>query len=159
MKTAYLFPMMVALFGLGLANIFLRSSMGVLAPELARELALTPALLGGGIGWRGSFVVITAAAAGLALLTGWTIRDKPADAARAMVPEHLVGRGMTTVNTGVMISIALMQIAVGAIIGAFPDADGQATGFGYRAAFWFIAVMAFVTFLAYLRVPDRRPGD
>ena len=58
-----------------------------------------------------------------------------------------------------MISIALMQVAVGAIIGTFPDADGQATAFGYRAAFWFIAVMAFVTFLAYLRVPDRRPGD
>ena len=39
-------PMMAALYGLGFANIFLRSTMGVLAPELARELALAPEMLG-----------------------------------------------------------------------------------------------------------------
>ncbi|MDP6707308.1 MAG: MFS transporter, partial [Alphaproteobacteria bacterium] len=38
--------MMVALYGLALANIFLRSSMGVLAPELAAELALSSKMLG-----------------------------------------------------------------------------------------------------------------
>ena len=38
--------MMAALYGLALANIFLRSSMGVLAPELAAELTLTPKMLG-----------------------------------------------------------------------------------------------------------------
>ncbi|SVA84420.1 uncharacterized protein METZ01_LOCUS137274, partial [marine metagenome] len=38
--------MMAALYGLGLANIFIRSSMGVLAPELAMDLALPPEMLG-----------------------------------------------------------------------------------------------------------------
>ena len=38
--------MMVALYGLGFANIFLRSTMGVLAPELASELSLSPEMLG-----------------------------------------------------------------------------------------------------------------
>ena len=38
--------MMAALYGLGFANIFLRSTMGVLAPELSRELDFGPATLG-----------------------------------------------------------------------------------------------------------------
>ena len=46
MRVPNLLPMMAALYGLGLANIFIRSSMGVLAPELAADLALTPAMLG-----------------------------------------------------------------------------------------------------------------
>ena len=46
MRVPNLLPMMAALYGLGLANIFIRSSMGVLAPELAADLALSPAMLG-----------------------------------------------------------------------------------------------------------------
>ena len=38
--------MMAALYGLGFANIFLRSTMGVMAPELSRELEFSPATLG-----------------------------------------------------------------------------------------------------------------
>ena len=38
--------MMAAFYGLGFANIFLRSTMGVLAPELAAELSLSPQMLG-----------------------------------------------------------------------------------------------------------------
>ena len=77
---------------------------------------------------------------------------------RAMVPDHLMGRGLTTVNTGIMIAIALMQMAVGGLIGTVATtAAGQASPEGYRAAFGFIAVMAFLTFLIYLRVPDRKP--
>ena len=43
MRVLIVLPMMAALYGLGLANIFVRSSMGVLAPELAADLGLTPA--------------------------------------------------------------------------------------------------------------------
>ena len=46
MRVPSLLAMMAALYGLGLANIFIRSSMGVLAPELAADLALSPAMLG-----------------------------------------------------------------------------------------------------------------
>lgn len=76
---------------------------------------------------------------------------------RAMVPDRLIGRGLTVVNTGVMVSIALMQIAIGALIGLFPSADGQATAEGYRLAFGFVGVMAVVTFLIYRGTEDRPP--
>ena len=46
MRTFSFLPMMTALYGLGVANIFIRSSMGVLAPELAVDLALSPEMLG-----------------------------------------------------------------------------------------------------------------
>lgn len=38
--------MMASLFGLGMSNLFVRSSMGVLAPELAADLNLSPVILG-----------------------------------------------------------------------------------------------------------------
>ena len=38
--------MMAALFGMALTNMFVRSSMGVLAPELAADLNLSPFILG-----------------------------------------------------------------------------------------------------------------
>ena len=38
--------MMAALFGMALTNLFVRSSMGVLAPELASDLNLSPFILG-----------------------------------------------------------------------------------------------------------------
>lgn len=78
--------------------------------------------------------------------------------ARALVPDRLAGRGLTTVNTGVMMAAALMQIAVGAVIGAVaPSETGQGTQEGYRAAFGFMACMAAIAFLIYLRVADRKP--
>jgi len=77
---------------------------------------------------------------------------------RAMVPDHLIGRGLSTVNTGIMISIALMQMAVGGLIGNVAvTATGGSSEMGYRAAFGFIAVMALVTFAIYLRVRDCPP--
>jgi predicted MFS family arabinose efflux permease len=77
---------------------------------------------------------------------------------RALVPDHLVGRGLTAVNTGVMVSIASMQVAVGALIGAVSTTEtGRSTPESYRAAFGFIAVMAFLSLLIYLRVKDCKP--
>ena len=78
--------------------------------------------------------------------------------ARAMVPDRLVGRGLTTVNTGVMVAIAGMQFAVGAIIGAFPPtAAGSIAPETFRIAFGFLSVMAVITFALYLRSIDRKP--
>lgn len=76
---------------------------------------------------------------------------------RALVPDRLIGRGLTVVNTGVMVSIALMQIAIGALIGLFPAADGQAAAEGYRLAFGFVCVMALVTLAIYRGTEDRPP--
>ena len=77
---------------------------------------------------------------------------------RALVPDHLIGRGLTTVNTGIMIAIAAMQMAVGALIGTVAvKATGQASPEGYRAAFAFIAVMATITFAIYATTDDHKP--
>jgi len=77
---------------------------------------------------------------------------------RTLVPDHLIGRGLTTVNTGIMVAIAAMQMAVGALIGTVAvKATGQASPEGYRAAFGFIAVMAMVTFVIYSRTKDHKP--
>ena len=78
--------------------------------------------------------------------------------ARALVPEDLVGRGMTTVNTGIMVSIALMQLGVGAVIArAHTVLNGDFPEMSYRMAFAFFAAMAFVSTLCYLQVRDRPP--
>jgi predicted MFS family arabinose efflux permease len=78
---------------------------------------------------------------------------------RSLMPAHLIGRGMTTVNTGVMISIALMQIAVGAIIGATITDGAVGADVGYRMAFGFMALMAVVTWVFYSRVHDCPPSE
>ena len=77
--------------------------------------------------------------------------------ARAIMPDRLIGRGIAVVNTGIMISIALMQTAVGIIInisagpGLAPDAES------YKLVFSFLAVMAFASFLIYASVDDQPP--
>ena len=77
--------------------------------------------------------------------------------ARALVPEYLIGRGITTVNTGIMIAIAMMQLAVGALIGWLTADNGGDAAFAYRGAFGFISVMALLSTLNYLRVRDCKP--
>lgn len=78
--------------------------------------------------------------------------------ARALVPEHLIGRGMTMVNMAVMTTIALMQFAVGAVVGTFaPTEAGVAPETAYRAAFAFMAAASALSFLAYVGVPDAKP--
>ena len=78
--------------------------------------------------------------------------------ARAMVPERLIGRGLTTVNTGIMAAIALMQIAVGGVIGLAAQADnGGDPALPFRAAFAFLSTMALLSTLVYSRVEDRPP--
>ena len=68
-----------------------------------------------------------------------------------------MGRGIAVVNTGIMISIALMQTAVGTIINLKAGPDLTPDAESYRLAFAFLAVMAAASFLIYTRVDDRPP--
>lgn len=45
MQTLAIAPVLAILYALGFTNLFLRSNYGVMAPDLARELALEPAML------------------------------------------------------------------------------------------------------------------
>ena len=50
---------------------------------------------------------------------------------RGIFPDRLIGRGMATMNTCVMLGVACMQTLSGIILGAFaPLADGRAVGTG-----------------------------
>jgi predicted MFS family arabinose efflux permease len=79
---------------------------------------------------------------------------------RAIFPDHLIGRGMATMNTSVMLGVACMQTLSGIILGAFaPLADGVRSETAYRALFGFMVVVLVAATAIYARVPDRRPGD
>jgi predicted MFS family arabinose efflux permease len=78
--------------------------------------------------------------------------------ARLLVPDHQAGRGLTVVNTGIMVAIALMQLAVGGVMSltSVPSDNGLlvATADSYRAAFGFISFMAVASLALYSRAAD-----
>ncbi len=78
---------------------------------------------------------------------------------RALLPDRLVGRGMTTVNMVVFIGVFLIQWASGLIVDAFPKtATGGAPEAAYRAVFAFLACAMAVSLLLYSRARDVPPG-
>jgi predicted MFS family arabinose efflux permease len=79
---------------------------------------------------------------------------------RAIFPDHLIGRGMATMNTSVMLGVACMQTLSGIILGAFaPLADGARSAVAYRTLFAVMVVVLVVATAVYARVPDRKPSD
>ena len=77
--------------------------------------------------------------------------------ARGLVPAHLMGRGVSVTNMGVMTAIAAMQLAFGAIIGVFPGHAGVPPELAYRTAFAAQAVMALIGIAVYAPIRDVRP--
>jgi hypothetical protein len=78
--------------------------------------------------------------------------------ARSVLPERLVGRGMTLQNTASIGGIFLWQAATGFIIGAFDAPDGVVPEIAYRAAFGFLGVMLVVSLSIYAWIDDVKPG-
>lgn len=74
---------------------------------------------------------------------------------RAIFPDHLIGRGMSTLNTSVMLGVACMQSLSGMILGAFETRSEAA----YRALFGFMAVILLVAVTTYAQSTDRKPSD
>lgn len=80
--------------------------------------------------------------------------------ARGIFPDRLIGRGMATVNTSVMLGVACMQTLSGVILGAFePLADGARSELAYRSLFGFMSVVLLVAVSVYGQAPDVRPSD
>ena len=63
------------------------------------------------------------------------------------MPAHLVGRGVSVTNMGVMMAVAVTQLVFGWIVGTFVQAAGAPPEVAYRTAF---AVQAAATLLAIL---------
>ena len=76
--------------------------------------------------------------------------------ARAVLPDHLVGRGLTLQNVAVFFGVTAMQSATGFIVGAFAEVGEAAPDIAYRSVFGFLALMIVVSLLLYLPVRDVR---
>ena len=80
--------------------------------------------------------------------------------ARGIFPDRLIGRGMATMNTSVMLGVACMQTFSGVILGAFePLADGARTETAYRTLFGVLTVVLIVAVAVYSRSQDIKPSD
>jgi predicted MFS family arabinose efflux permease len=79
---------------------------------------------------------------------------------RGIIPDRLIGRGIATINTFVMLGVACMQTLSGIIVGAFePLADGARTETAYRALFAVLTVVLIVALAIYSRSQDVKPSD
>ena len=79
---------------------------------------------------------------------------------RAIFPDRLIGRGMSTMNTCVMLGVACMQTLSGVILGLFqPLADGARSEAAYRTLFGVMCCVLIVAVSIYSRVLDVRPSD
>ena len=76
--------------------------------------------------------------------------------ARAILPDHLVGRGLTVQNMAAFVSVFVMQWVSGIIVGAFENTDAPALP--YRLVFAFLGVSILVALLIYLRIDDVKPS-
>ena len=79
---------------------------------------------------------------------------------RAHYPDHLVGRGVTTVNLCTFIGVVAVQFASARLMGAFDAAMPGAPlpESAYRILFGALAVYALVAGLLYFRTRDVRPS-
>ncbi len=79
---------------------------------------------------------------------------------RGIFPDRLIGRGMATMNTAVMLGVGCMQTLSGVILGAFePLADGARTEASYRTLFGFMCLVLLVAVTVYGQAADVKPSD
>jgi ABC-type antimicrobial peptide transport system permease subunit len=79
---------------------------------------------------------------------------------RGIFPDRLIGRGMATMNTSVMLGVGCMQTLSGIILGAFaPLADGARSEVAYRTLFGFMCLVLLVALSVYGRAADIKPSD
>ncbi|MGE0221633.1 MAG: MFS transporter [Acetobacteraceae bacterium] len=79
---------------------------------------------------------------------------------RGVFPDRLIGRGMATINTSVMLGVACMQSISGVILGAFePLASGARSEIAYRTLFGFMACVLLTAVAIYSRSRDIKPSQ
>lgn len=75
--------------------------------------------------------------------------------ARAFLPPHLIGRGVTLMNFFAIGGVGLMQFATGAVVTA-NVVPGQPTA-AYSALFWFYVLTLGAAIIVYLWARDAKP--
>ena len=71
--------------------------------------------------------------------------------ARALFPDHLTARAITTVNVANFLGVSVMQIVPGWILGAFPAVAGRPPEIAYRVMFGVLAAALVAGMLVFLR--------
>jgi MFS family permease len=79
---------------------------------------------------------------------------------RALFPDRLAGRGVTTVNMAQLVGATILPALAGVIVGAIagPAAGAPVPEDAYRAVFAMLAAGSLVGLMAYLRSKDSRPA-
>lgn len=72
---------------------------------------------------------------------------------RSLFPDHLVGRGATTVNLAQVLGSALLPMLVGAVVGLFPDIGGVRPEAAYRAGFGVLGASLLLGLAGWLLLP------
>ncbi len=78
---------------------------------------------------------------------------------RALFPDHLTARAITTVNVANFLGVSVMQIVPGWILGAFPATAGHPPEAAYRTMFAVLAATLLVALLIFLRWGARGKGS
>ncbi len=79
---------------------------------------------------------------------------------RSFFPDHLLGRGVTTVNIAQVAGLTLLPVITGPIVGAFPAPGAVSPEIAYRAAFGAIAVLLAGGLTVYLvKARDAKPSS
>jgi MFS family permease len=74
--------------------------------------------------------------------------------ARAILPDHLIGRGLTFQNLAVFLGVAVIQSASGLIVGGFDHVDGRSPEIAYRWIFAFLAVLLVAAAAIFAKARD-----
>ena len=79
---------------------------------------------------------------------------------RSLFPDHLLGRGVTTVNIAQVVGLTLLPLLTGPIVGAFPAQGAVSPEIAYRAAFGAIALLLAAGLAIYaVKAKDAKPSS
>lgn len=78
--------------------------------------------------------------------------------ARTILPDHLVGRGLTLQNLAVFLGISVLQSVSGLIVGAFEPVGDAAPEAAYRAVFGFLALCLVAAAAVFSAAREPRPA-
>ena len=78
--------------------------------------------------------------------------------ARSILPDHLIGRGLTFQNLAVFLGVATLQSASGLIIGGWTSSSSPTPEIAYRWIFIFLAVLLIVAASIFSLAKDPPPS-
>lgn len=76
---------------------------------------------------------------------------------RGLLPDHMAGRGITSINTGVMGGATLFQLGTSLFLGLFTGPEGAVSVTGFRLMFLGMGTVALLAVCVYLPARDVHP--